>query len=232
MFYADADGVAPWTVSGGASLVSTSTARGARAASGRVVTLSASGAEGKVSLLAGPGGLPVGTHLLRVAHRADTAVAGDLQVHVRNVTDSADILAATTFAPKADASLYGTIEALITIPASASGDTIEIRISKATATANTIRVDHLSVIPTDALHEAFGRVPRGGRIEHTYNGDGTVNASTIYDAQAGGSVIETIARTYGADGLASKTQSRGGRTLTTTYTYTGGNLTKKTMQVS
>lgn len=226
LFICDADGVTPWTLSGGATLEATAN-RGTKYASLNRLLLDAQNEQGAATLLAGAGGIAQGCYLVRVHCIASAAVAGDLSLVVRNTTDGNDVLSTTLATRTTD----GFLEALVTIRAADEGDTLELRLKKATATANSIRVDYATLHPADAIVDSFGKIPRGGRIEYGYT-SGDVTSHTIYDAAAGGNAIETAVYTYGADGLSTLAQTRSGRTLTTTYTYTSGDVTKETLAVS
>jgi len=221
LFVCDADGVAPWTLIDGATLEATGAERGARYASQNRLVLASQNAQGNATLLGGAGGLAAGTYVLRIHHVSAAAVAGDLCVSVRNVTDATNVLAPTTFSTTTS---DGFTEILVTIRASDAGDTLELRIWKATATANTIRVDYAALHPAAARRMPYGEIPPGGSRKLTYAGD-NVASHTIYDSPNGtGNVVETAAYTYEGDDLQSIAYTRDGKTATKTFVYASGNL--------
>lgn len=216
-----------WTTENGASLEA-ATNQGTVEMMADVLKLDGQNEDGYVLLT----GLPQGAYMLRCAASASATVAGDLGIKVRNATDATDILAEVARATVAGATTYRIFEVPFSVRAADVGDALRAVFTKKTATANIIRVDYVSVHPLSARKQAWGEVPDGGRSVPAY-ANGAVDTITIYDALTAGNVIETATFAYNGDGTVDTiTRTRDGRTRTTTYGYTGGNVTSIKHEVS
>lgn len=186
--------------------------------------LDAQNDEAYVQVVGGPGGLPVGAYRARFHVVSSAGVASDLGIRVLNATDASTILAEVA---KTVPTARGFVDVLFSVRAADSGDNVRIHVKKLLATANVIDVDFVSIHPVSAEAYPWGEVPPGGRVEFAY-ASGLVSTHTIYDAQAGGNVVESAAYTYVGGQLSTVAYTRDGVTMTETHTYTGTDLMKTT----